>query len=115
MSVRITDNTVRIKTDNTRGFSLAIRYILEAIDQTANPNTPKEFGVLRRSVQKRVVGLKGEIRWPQKYAQAQEAGIIRGSPIKNYTTANTGPHFAENAVRKVVQNADTYFRKAHAI
>lgn len=115
MSVRITDNTVRIKIDNTRGASLAIRYMLDAIDATASPRTPKEFGVLRRSVQKRVTGLKGEIQWPQKYAQAQEAGVIRGTRVKNYSTPGTGAHFAESAVRKVVQNADSYFRKARAI
>lgn len=115
MSVKITDHTVRIKTDNTRGVSLAIRYILDAIDAEASPKTPKEFGVLRRSVQKRVMGLKGEIRWPQKYAQAQEVGVIRGTRVKNYSTSNTGPHFAENAVRKITQNADSYFRKARAI
>lgn len=115
MPVKITDNMVNIKIDNTRGASLAIRYMLDAIDVEASPKTPKEFGVLRRSVQKRVMGLKGEIQWPQKYAQAQEAGVIRGSRVKNYSTPGTGPHYAENAVRKVTQDADSYFRKARAI
>lgn len=115
MPVKITDNTIKVKIDHDRAVSLAIRYMLDAIDQTASPNTPKEIGVLRRSVQKKVTGPRGEIRWPQKYAQAQEAGTTRGFPIRNYTTAGTGPHFAENAVNKVIKNADIYFRKAQAI
>lgn len=116
MSVKTTDNTSRIKIDIQRKANLAVRFLLDGIDRSARPNTPKEFGPLSQSVQKQVLGTRGIITWPQKYAQPQEAGIIHGSRVRNYTTPGTGPHFAENAVTKeAIHNAAVYFKKAGLI
>lgn len=115
MAVKITDNTPQVSISTERGISLAIRYMLDGIDQIANPRTPKDTNRLRSDITKQVLGKKGTITWHKKYAQAQEAGIIHGSPVRNYTTPGTGPHFAENAVRQVVEDSGTYFRKAGLI
>lgn len=115
MSVKITDNTASALIDIDRKVSLAIRYMLERVDATAEPKTPRKFGNLRRDVIKQVLGKTGTIAWPKKYAAAQEAGVIRGSKIRNYTTAGTGPHYAENAVKAVVASSEQDFRKAKLI
>lgn len=115
MSAKYTDNTARVLTDIKQAASLGLRFMLDDIDRTANPKTPKRDGPLRNDVLKKVLGLTGEIVWPKKYAAAQEVGTTRGFPIKNYTTPGTGAHFAENAVREVTKRADKHLRKARLI
>jgi hypothetical protein len=112
MPVRVQDNSLRVITDMHRGVNLALRFMLDDIDRTASPKTPKKEGSLRGDVLKRVLGLAGEIVWLKGYAAAQEVGTTRGSPIRNYTTPGTGAHYAENAVIEVAKRADTHFRKA---
>lgn len=114
MSVRVIDNTAKILIDTNRGVNLALRYMLDGIDEHAFSKTPKDQGELRKNLRKTVSGKKGTIKWQSKYAQSQEKGFTSG-PVRNYTTVGTGPHFAENAVRHVVQRSDMYLRKARLI
>src|SRR5579863_4201861 len=59
-------------------------------------------GALRTSIrsQKMMVGMykvtAGENSPAGAYAAAQEAGTVRGYPIKNYSTPGTGPHWFEH-------------------
>lgn len=115
MSVKIIDNTVRIQVDNMQGAALALRFMLDDIDRLSTPKTPKDKGPLSRDKLKSVIGLQGKITWAKKYAAPQEAGIIHGSPVRHYTTLGTGPHYAENAVVEVVNNAESYFKKARLV
>jgi len=110
MSVKITDNTAKIILDTTRKSNLALRLMAEHIQDIAEPNTPRDTGDLRRNVLKRVLGLHGVIQWRQKYAS-----ILEGKQFANYTTAGTGPHYAENAVNAGVKDTDKIFRKARLI
>lgn len=86
---------------------LAIRFMLDDIQRESEPFTPKRLGNLRADVVKSVQGTRGSIVWAKKYASRQEK-----VQHTNYTTAGTGPHFAENAVRKVVDNSKSYLKKA---
>jgi Minor capsid protein len=86
--------------------------MLDAIDSEADSKTPKKEGNLRRDKLKQVLGLHAEITWKKGYAAAQEVGTTRGYPIKNYSTPGTGAHYAENAVKKVVDDSDQYFKQA---
>lgn len=97
MSVRVTDNTDRIKSDHRTKANLFLRELLDAIMQTAEPKTPKREGHLRRDVLRQVLGLHGTLEWRKKYAAIQET-----KQFANYTTPGTGPQFAENAVRSTV-------------
>lgn len=110
MSVSITDNSARVKSDATAGISLAIRFMLEDIQKTSEPRTPKRDGNLRRNTIISARGLSGSIAWLVHYAIYQEY-----KQYSNYTTAGTGPHFAENAVKSIVNNSESYFRKAKVI
>lgn len=117
MSVNTTDNVPSVEADITKKVPLALRFMLDAIDQTANPKTPKRFGDLRNNVLKQVLGTHGVIQWRQKYAAVQEAGTWNSGPnagktITHYTTGDTGAHYAENAVKVVVEDAATYWEKA---
>ena len=107
MSVRVTSNRLQIQSETDNKTSLAIRFMIEAIHRESTPNTPKRDGLLRADVIKRVQGKKGYIMWDKNYAVYQEK-----KQYQNYTTAGTGPHFAENAARSVAKNAREYFRKA---
>jgi Minor capsid protein len=110
MSVTIQDNTVTYKNQTTRNANLALRFIMDAIQQTADPKTPKRLGNLRRDTLKSVVGLHGSIEWKKRYAGYQEE-----KQYKHYTTPGTGPHYAQNAVKAVVAKSDQYFHKAGLI
>ena len=107
MSVKVTSNRLQIVSETDNRTSLAIRFMLEAIHRESTPTTPKKDGLLRADVTKVAQGKRGYIMWDKNYAVYQEK-----KQYTNYTTAGTGPHFAENAARKVAKNAQEYFRKA---
>ncbi len=107
MSVRIIDKTPQVNQDIKTKASIALRLIASAIIVESTPKTPKRRGDLRQNVLKQVLGLTGKVAWNQDYAIFQES-----KQFKRYTTAGTGPHFAENAVAKVVEEAAKYFRQA---
>ena len=107
MSVKFQSNTPKIISDTTIRVGLALRYALDDIDDIANPKTPKRKGNLRRDTLKQVLGKRGTIMWKKEYAIYQEE-----KQFKNYTTPGTGPHFAENAVKKVANKSKEYFKRA---
>lgn len=110
MSVKVSDNTATITTSTLKGANLALRFMLDDIDKTSRPVTPKKLGNLRNDILKSVLGLRGTIKWEKNYAIFQEKKQFR-----NYTTPGTGPHFAENSVIKVTRKSEEYFRKARMI
>lgn len=112
MSVRVTDNTPRVKMEVTRKASVFLRIASEAVKQNAMPKTPRDTGRLRESPLIQVLGRRATIQWRKVYAAVQERGVIRGSRIVNYTTPGTGPNYAENAVRKAVNDTPSLLRKA---
>lgn len=107
MSVSVTDRTPAVRADFQRKANLALRLMLDAIDRTSLARTPKRHGDLRNNKLKQVLGLHAVIQWRQRYAAIQE-----DIQHRNYTTPGTGSHYAQNAVREVVRDAQTYFRKA---
>lgn len=110
MSVRVINNMPKILADFNNSGSLAFRFLVDDVHRIANPNTPKDKGPLRDTVQKEVQGLKAKITWTRRYAAIQET-----TQFRNYTTPGTGPHFAENAARAGSKNAMTSFRKARFV
>jgi len=114
MSVKIQDNNAKIRLDTSKRASLGLRFIGDDILKRANPMTPKKRGNLRRDTIVQVLGLSGTVKWLKNYAAPQERGFGRG-PIRNYTTPGTGPHFAEKAVTKAVENSGSQFKKAGLI
>ncbi|RDH76345.1 hypothetical protein DVS77_21565 [Mycolicibacterium moriokaense] len=107
MSVRSVDNTPIFLSNTRRKASTALRFMLDAIDTESTPHTPKKTGDLRNRKLKQVLGLTARITWGTNYAGWQET-----KQFANYTTPGTGPHFAEDAVNKVLDDAPKYFRKA---
>ncbi len=106
MRVKVEDYTPKVFADKQQKANLALRLITSAIVNEATPKTPKDEGDLRLNVLKQVLGSKARITWRQPYAQIQEE-----KQFKNYTTPGTGPHYAENAVVKIFNEAVTYFRQ----
>lgn len=106
MSVTIKDNTRLINRDISLKANLFLRFAADEVIKISKPKTPKKTGELRRSILREVLGLKGKIRWLKNYAVYQER-----KQFKNYTTAGTGPHFAENAIKKVVKRTRTIARR----
>jgi hypothetical protein len=107
MSVKVTDNSNKINQQTAQNASVALRLIASAIVQEATPKTPRQFGDLRNRILKQVLGLTGKIVWQMPYA-----GIQESKKFRNYTTPGTGPHFAQNAVTKIVEDSNKYFRQA---
>jgi hypothetical protein len=107
MSHRFIDNSAQVRMTVKQRASLALRFIVEDVDRTSNPKTPKRKGDLRNQKRKQVLGLHASIAWLRSYAGVQETKQFR-----NYTTAGTGPFFARDAVKEVLGRAETHFRKA---
>jgi len=107
MSVRITDNTSKILNETKIKANVFLRLMTDEVVNESTPKTPKKSGRLRSDITKSVLALKGKIVWGKKYAAKQET-----TQFKNYTTAGTGPHYAENAVRKAVNKTSSIAKKA---
>ena len=110
MSVTITDHSVSIEQDLTVKASVFLRAMADVIVDISTPKTPKDSGRLRADVLRQVLGLNGKLKWMKKYAGIQEVKQFR-----NYTTAGTGPHYAENAVKEGVRRTNTVAKKAGLI
>lgn len=113
MAVGVRNNTAKLKTKIENNTAVMVRLMLRDIHAKAEPNTPMKTGSLRAQVREQALGNTGYIEWRAEYATYQEDGS-KGKPW-NYTTAGTGPHFAENAVNEVVANLDEYARKSNLI
>lgn len=107
MSVRITDNSDQIKATVKQRLSLFLRFVIDDVDRTADPKTPRKTGELRNLKRKQVLGTHGVLAWRRSYAPIQEL-----TQFRNYTTPGTGPHFAKNAVRAVLGRAEQHARRA---
>lgn len=110
MSAKIKDNTAKVILEVQRNSSLAIRYMLDDIHSLAEPVTPKKAGMLRNNVLKTVNGLRGTIKWGQKYAN-----ILETKKFINYTTSGTGPNFARKSVTAVAKSPQGAMKKARLI
>lgn len=106
MSVRVTDNTGAVRNETEQKASIFLRMVAEDIVND-DKGTPKKEGGLRRDVLKQVLGLRGKVEWRKRYAARQE-----DTQFKNYTTPGTGPHFAENAVKKVVDKTGVLAKRS---
>lgn len=75
-------------------------------------------GALRASVRHNKISMGhyevsvGENSPAEAYAAAQEAGVTRGHPIRNYSTPGTGAHFTQHAIEDVVQRRPEYVKAA---
>jgi len=110
MAFKITDNTKNIKSVFSQRASIFLRLTAESIVATSEKKTPKKEGNLRRDVLKQVLGLKGRVIWAKNYAEKMEINKFR-----KYTTPGTGPHFAENAVKEIVEKTGSIARSSGLI
>lgn len=115
MSVKVTDNTQLVMAKIDKGSVVFIRKAMDRVVRYSTPKTPmsrgkRTSGSLRRRVGKTMSGKQGIIQWEQPYAIYQEK-----KKYKNYTTSGTGPHYAENAIAKVVKETQLVANEAFAI
>ncbi len=106
MGVIVTDNTRQVIDELNQKTSIFLRVMTDKIVDYARPNTPKKEGRLREGTIKTVQGPHARIEWRKAYATVQERGSRKDGTykIKNYSTPGTGPHYAEDAVKKGVAN-----------
>lgn len=110
MKVIVKNNMPKIENNTKQKSSIFLRVLAEEVVDEATPKTPKRTGQLRADVLKQVLGTKAKIVWGKRYAIFQE-----NKQYRNYTTPGTGPHFAENSVRKVVKNSESIAKKVGLI
>lgn len=110
MGVSYTDNIPAIKAATQQRASLFLRFMADEMIVSSTPNTPKKTGRLRMDVVKQVLGLNGKVKWGKDYAVYQEK-----KQFKNYSTAGTGPHFAENAANAIILLTANVCKKAGLI
>lgn len=111
------DNTGPIYNQTKQRASIFLRTAAEQIVQSSTPGTPRKQGNLRQDVLKVVSGLKGRVEWRKGYAEYQERGSRKDGSrrVRNYTTPGTGPHYAQNAVERIVGLTANIARLAHLI
>lgn len=105
--MKISDYTPKVQSDISQRGSLFLRFMTDEVLKISTPVTPKDKGNLRRDVLKQVLGLSGKIAWQKNYAAFQEDRQYR-----NYTTPGTGPHFAEDSVKKAINNTEVIAKRA---
>lgn len=108
MAYRFVSHMTEIVAKNQLKMELAIRLALEDIRRTAEPNTPKDTGMMRSSAI--VMANEGVVNWQSDYAVYQE-----NKQYSNYTTPGTGPHFARNAVDEVSKRFAVHLKAAGVI
>lgn len=108
--VKVTDNTPFIINTTRQKASIFLRVAADVFIAVSDPKTPKKLGNLRRDVIRQVLGLSGKVQWQKNYAAIQES-----KQFKNYTTAGTGPHFAENAAKSLPMQTISIAQKAGLI
>lgn len=118
MSVEYINKALEVQNtvDNNKGVTL--RLMLEGIHRNANPITPLRDNGLRTSVLKTMEGTsKAIIEWREPYASYQERGMRADGThiVRNYTTPGTHAHYAEESVKKVMDNIQEYARQGGLI
>jgi len=63
MSVHVVDLSQAFLGETQQKTNLTLRYVCDAVQESANPNTPQDKGNLRRDVLKQVLGLQARIIW----------------------------------------------------
>lgn len=116
MAVQKTDNTLSVVNQIDNGIGLTIRMMLEDIYAGATPYTPRKTGDLRNRVLRQMDGnYRGTITWETPYAGVQEQGFRQGKngiiPFVHYTTPNTGPNYARDAVIDTAVRLPEYLDK----
>jgi hypothetical protein len=104
MSVKVTDNTKVVDVNLSRKWATFLRLFCDEVERNSDPITPMDTGGLRRDKIKQV--LHATMSWGKSYAVYQEV-----KQYAHYTTAGTGPHYAEKGVRQAVNGARTLMRK----
>lgn len=116
MSVKIVDNTQKVRIESTQRVNLFLRFFMDEVEKHSNPITPKKEGKLRQSTIKVVTPsgmfLRGVMKWVKEYAAAQEVGQTQGRIIRNYTTPGTGRNYAKRGVQKAMTNVGVILKKA---
>jgi hypothetical protein len=110
MKVIVKNNMPKLRDETKTRSSIFLRALTDEVVKTSTPKTPMRTGRLRMDIVKQVLGLKGRIIWGKNYAIYQEK-----KQYTNYTTAGTGPHFAENAVNDTVKQSESIARKVGLI
>lgn len=118
MSVKIEDNSKRVIAILRNRAVYTLRLFADDVKKESTPKTPKKEGDLRKLVlissKAHANGAKATILWDRKYAQYQERGMRKDGShkVRNYTTPGTGPHYAENAVKKKIKHFSKYVEQA---
>lgn len=106
-SVKVESNKEQVSLTLRQNGSVFLRLMTDEIVRISEPATPKRTGRLRKDILKQVLGLNGIISWEKEYAAKQEE-----TQFKHYTTAGTGPHYAENAVRSGINQTQEIAQRA---
>ena len=107
---KVTDNTNNLINQLSQKASIFLRFMSDEIIKISTPVTPKKSGRLRMDVVKQVLGLKGKVVWGKKYGVYQES-----KQFKNYTTAGTGPHFAQKGAEGGIEKTQSVAQRSGLI
>ena len=76
-------------------------------------NIPRKTGGMQSGIRHTRTGMgQYEVTSDKEYSAAQEAGIIHGSPVENYTTPGTGAHWFQKAIDKTKERESELLRSA---
>lgn len=112
MSVKYTSRTPQVQQKLSQSVAVFLRTLGDSALRMSEPITPKKRGNLRRDTLVEVKGNSGRVVWGKVYAAAQEKGVIKGRPIRKYTTPGTGKSYAETGIRRALAQSSSLLRKA---
>lgn len=86
---------------------------IEILVKTGGATPFRKGGLRNQTYHEKLAVQHYQVVIPVEYAEAQEAGMIGGSPIVNYTTPGTGPHFFSNAIAKITEKILDYVQQGN--
>lgn len=103
---KFVDNTDYLKGLMNNRIHLMNNSLTSEIRKEAYFITPQKNGDLHTQIVTRSSGNEATITWEMPYAAYQERGMRADGThvIKNYTTAGTGPHFAQQSAHTALNS-----------
>lgn len=116
MSYQIKSNSDHIQKELQQKAAVFLRLMADRIIDIGRSITPASAKNprLKNDILKQVLGPNLIMKWDKKYAAYQEQGKRRdGSrPVRHYTTAGTGAHFAERSVHEALKDTSQLAKAA---
>lgn len=114
MKVRITNNLDRFTYEMEERLAGAFEQMAEDTKRYSQMKVPKDTGALRETAEVEKLSRFRFRVWYDRYNDLGYAEVQETNQFVNYTKPGTGPHYLENAAKRIEGVATKYIKVALA-